>query len=324
MKRMSCTPVSTSMCDIETEQTAMGRGAFAMSKAFISHKHWFMGTAQMDATYQRAIDGHKKDERRYKDRRHMFEVYKFEDLFNGKVTEKPKEGLTVVIPSFNECDYLIQTVNSLEENTSQPYELIIIDDGSDSRTIEYIKTLNCVKVFNKTQKYVNANWNTGIRMAKNRWVVIANNDITFSKDWDKYLIEKMHEPAVWVVSPMQTDPNCRTPYENKLIPITGACFMIDKEMIDTTFYIPEDMLIWFGDSWLCYMCEKHNHKAVFTRQACIHHYGSKSSINMQTDRKLLFWQIIRGDAYAFINRSGKDIRILLEMIYKNLGLPLPV
>lgn len=317
-----------SMCDIETEQTAMSRGAFLMSDVFISHKHWFMKTAQMDKTYQRAINAGAHDMAAFNARRKKFELYKFEDLFNGIITSIAKGGLTVVIPSLNELSFLKQTVQSLQDNTYNEYELIIIDDGSDEVTQRYIKTLPCVKVFNGRQRYVNANWNLGIAMAKNEYVCIANNDITFSKHWDLPLIEELRKDDVWVASPYQTDPNCMQPYglsdRSGNIDLRGACFMINKQMIQTIGFIPKDMLIWFGDYWLTVKAKEFKKKCVFNSKSVIHHYSSRSSESMIREKKDLFYQILRGDAYAFKCLTGINADHWLKIIYDRLDLPSPV
>lgn len=317
-----------SMCDIETEQTAMMRHAFAMSDAFISHKHWFMKTAEYDETYKRVTLAQDKDFRTYASRRKRFEQYKFEDLFHNIITPVVRCPISIVIPSYNQCSFLKATINSLAEQTYNDYELIIIDDASDNETKNYIQNLDCIKVMNTRQKYVNANWNEGIRMASHRYVVIANNDITFSKDWDVHLLNALQEPDVWVASPYQTDPEYLTPYgqheRSGNIALRGSCFMLDKQMIDVIGYIPNDMLIWFGDWWLVWQTEKYGKKSVFTDKAVIHHYGSKSSNGMQIDRKALFFQILRGDAYAFKLHTGINVDKWLRVIYDNLGLPLPI
>jgi GT2 family glycosyltransferase len=199
---------------------------------------------------------------------------------------------------------------------------------SDAETIAYINTLDCVKVFNKKQLYVNANWNKGIELAKNKYVCIANNDITFSKDWDMHLIAELQKPDVWIASPYQTDPAYPTPYGKHdragNIDLRGSCFMINKEIIKTIGYIPKDMLIWFGDWWLTWETKRHGKLCVFTDKSVIHHYGSKSSVGMMQGRKELFQHIIRGDAYAFINRTGINVDHFLKIIYSNLELPYPV
>lgn len=315
------------MCDIETEQTAMMRKAFAMSDAFISHTHWYMKTAVMDPTYQRAIDVAERDRKTFQERRKNFEQYRFEDLFENVVTPVIHEPISVVIPSLNQCAFLRQTIESLKKNTYNDYELIIIDDDSDDATKNYIHTLKCVKVLNKQQAYVNANWNTGISMAKNRYVVVANNDITFSRNWDIPLLKTIQKPDVWIASPYQTDPVMLEPYgqheRSGNIALRGSCFMLDKQMISVTGYIPNDMLIWFGDWWLVWQAEKHNKKSLFNPDSCIHHFGSKSSLGMMIDRKRLFFQILRGDAYAFKLHTGINIKKWEKQIYENLELPIP-
>lgn len=316
------------MCDIETEQTAMKRGAFAMSDAFISHKHWFMGTAKKDATYQRAMDAQHHDMTSYNARRNKFELFKFEDLFRGLVTPVRKGGLTVVIPSYNEKFYLQQTVESLAENTYNKYELIIIDDLSNQETVDYIKSLDCIKVFNEKQEYVNANWNKGIAMANNEYVCVANNDITFSRHWDLPLMDQLHNEDVWIASPYQTDPAYPIPYgkheRSGNIDLRGSCFMLKKRMIEQVGFIPRDLIIWFGDYWLTVQAQKHGKRCIFSDKSVIHHYGSKSSIDMMQDRKKLFFQILRGDAYAFKAMTEINVDHWLQIIYENLELPSPV
>jgi glycosyltransferase involved in cell wall biosynthesis len=317
------------MCDIETEQTAMGRGAFYMSDAVIHHLHWFMGTALMDETYKRPQVSQQHDMDVYNTRRDKFELYKFEDLFAGKITPMMGRNLTVVIPSFNQMPYLKQTVESLKKNTATPYELIIIDDNSNKETTDYIHTLDCVKIFNTKQAYVNANWNKGIELASNRHICIANNDITFSYHWDVPLIEELKKKDVWIASPYQTDDGWNGPAYRKHersgnINLRGSCFMLKKEMIDTCGYIPVDMLIWFGDWWIVWEAEKHNKKSVFSPSSVIHHYGSKSSVGMMQEQLDLFQQILRGDAYAFHIHTGINVDKWLKIIYGNLKLPCPV
>lgn len=318
-----------SMCDIETEQTAMGRRAFALSPAIVHHHHWFMKDRPMDATYKRASDALSHDMASYELRRKSFELYRFEDLFAGNVVRVKKGGLTVVIPSFNQLPYLKQTVESLKKQTYSPYELIIIDDNSNEETRNYINSLDCIKVFNKKQKYVNHAWNQGIAMASNEFVCVANNDITFSKHWDQYLMQMLEDEDVWIANPYQSDDGWRgEPYGQHEragnIAIRGACFMLKKSMFDVTGFIPKDYIIWFGDYWLTEQCRKHGKKTLFHPKSVIHHYGSKSSVGMMQEQKELFNHILRGDAYAFGMKEGINVDKWIKIIYDRLELPISI
>jgi GT2 family glycosyltransferase len=165
-------------------------------------------------------------------------------------------------------------------------------------------------------------------MANNEYVCIANNDITFSKHWDLPLMQELQKEDVWIASPFQTDPEYAVPYGKHEragnIDLRGSCFMLKKQMIQQIGFIPLDLIIWFGDYWLTVKAKEHNKQCVFTEQSCIHHYGSKSSIDMMREKKQLFFQILRGDAYAFKAMTGINVDHWLKIIYKNLELPCPV
>ena len=49
---------------------------------------------------------------------------------------------SIVIPTFNNLEYLRSTINSLKKNSSLKYEIIVhVNDGSDG-TIDYLKSEN--------------------------------------------------------------------------------------------------------------------------------------------------------------------------------------
>lgn len=326
------------MCDIETEQTAIKRNAFAFATtAIIHHHHWFNKQAEYDETYKRATSVQSHDEGVYRERRHMFEQYHFENLFKGKSVHVNQKTLSIVIASYNELSYLRQTIQSLEENTYHPYELIIVDDNSRPETREWIEKFDkpCIKVFNQENKYVNAVWNQGMRRASGDYICVINNDILFSKDWDIYLMDAMEDPNVWIANPYQTDEGYKDTNGHLIsygkhersgnIDIRGVCWMIKREMLDTIGYIPKDLLLWFGDYWLAWQTiDVHKKKSVFIPESVVHHFGSRSSLGMMNEvekvSKRLFQQILRGDCYAFNMISGINVDKWLKIVYGNLEL----
>ena len=45
-------------------------------------------------------------------------------------------AISVIIPTYNAEDIVLETINSVLDQTFTDFELIIIDDGSKDRTVE--------------------------------------------------------------------------------------------------------------------------------------------------------------------------------------------
>lgn len=313
------------MCDIETEQTAQKRGAFIWLKdCRVEHLHWFTNQAQKDQTYQRASDSWSHDIEIYNQRRSNFEQYIFESLFEGQVVPVKKSSLSIVLPSFNALEYLKQTIKSLEDNTFNNYQLIIIDDNSNIETKAYINSLShvpLIRIENKNNLFTNANWNTGIKHARGDYIAIINNDITFSKNWDLHLIAECDKLGVGIASPYQTTGELKAygvdPTVGSLI--RGACFMAKKEVFNQLGSIPNDMLMWCGESWFEWRCKQLKLKCSFVQSAVIHHFVSQSSKELQ-DTQAIYWWIVRGDILAYEKITGEELSLPKAMVYHHLGL----
>lgn len=309
------------MCDIETEQTAIKRGAFKVCKtARIEHNHWFNGKATKDITYERCQASSDRDKQVYDARRQKFEQYYFERLFHGQIYRVNQGKLSIVIASYNELDYLQRTIESIYENTYSDFELIVVDDCSNSQVRSYIKGLirPCIRIFNEKQQFTNGCWNIGVGFATGDYIAVVNNDVTFSRHWDVYLMNALNRPEVQLVGPYQTDDGCRTPYGKDEragnIDIRGAAFMFKRENQNKMFPIPADLKMWFGDSWIArQVVQVHKKQSVFVPEAVIHHFGSKSSSELQDQQKILWW-IIRGDIYAYRSLTGEPVDRLVKLV----------
>lgn len=320
-------------CDVEIEQTAQMRGVWKQSKATIEHLHWSHGKSQLDETYRRAIETDGRAWKTYKSRRYLFEQQIFSELFHGRIVKPFRGKLSIVIPSYFNKKYLEQTVESLKENTFNPYELIIIDDCSDKETTDYIKTLDCKKVFNKKQKYVTANWNTGVKMATGDYIAILNNDITLSDYWDCYLMDAL-KGDVLAANPYQTDAGEMRPYGKSPrtgnIDIRGTCFMFKKGLFESFNFLPEELKIWHSDTWLgWYIIQKLHKKTIYVSQSIVFHYGSISSKDFDK-RTGKLREIIESDSKEFekltgfgvnkiINFGGKEKIELITVVPKITG-----
>ncbi|MCB0088918.1 MAG: glycosyltransferase family 2 protein, partial [Caldilineaceae bacterium] len=90
-------------------------------------------------------------------------------------------AISVVIPTYNQADYLATALNSVLAQTYRGYEIVIVDDGSTDETAHIVR--NFVMARPRQISYVRqpncglaAARNAGIRAAKGHWVALLDSD----------------------------------------------------------------------------------------------------------------------------------------------------
>lgn len=89
---------------------------------------------------------------------------------------------SLVVLSFNRVTYLQRSLATLWSMTTQPYQLIIMDDASDRVTQQYVASL--VIAGTVSSALLNAGHNMGIGIAMNRAMQISRGDIVCKLDSD--------------------------------------------------------------------------------------------------------------------------------------------
>jgi GT2 family glycosyltransferase len=94
---------------------------------------------------------------------------------------------TSIIMLSKDClDFTKKCLDSLAAYTKN-FELIIVDNGSDDKTIDYLKSLKKFKdlklVLNGKNVGVPYGWNQGVKLAKYDYMAIINNDVIFTPNW---------------------------------------------------------------------------------------------------------------------------------------------
>jgi glycosyltransferase involved in cell wall biosynthesis len=93
------------------------------------------------------------------------------------VADSPE--LTVVIPCFNDGDYLRASLKSVLAQTLPASQVLVIDDGStEPRTINFLRRLSLptVAVIHQNNRGLAAARNTGIRHARGRYIYFVDAD----------------------------------------------------------------------------------------------------------------------------------------------------
>ena len=88
----------------------------------------------------------------------------------------PQPGnVSVVIPAYQRVQTIARAVTSALLQTSPPYEVIVVDDGSTDGTGDVARNLGA-RVVTQTNQGVSAARNAGLRAASSDWVALLDGD----------------------------------------------------------------------------------------------------------------------------------------------------
>jgi GT2 family glycosyltransferase len=90
--------------------------------------------------------------------------------------------LTIIIPSYNRLEDLKKCIKSIESQTYTDYTTLIIDNGSEDRTIPYLKDKqkklkeNFKVIYNKNNKGASEARNQAMRLVKSKYILFLDSD----------------------------------------------------------------------------------------------------------------------------------------------------
>lgn len=121
---------------------------------------------------------------------------------------------SVIIPTYNRRDILKRTLNCIAMQTFslRDYEIIVIDDGSEDGTAEFLKKYNCNNYFkylvNETNMGRAVTRNKGIVAARGSYVLMIDDDIWAEPGLiaEHYRTHKEHSSDIGVVGAIHISP----------------------------------------------------------------------------------------------------------------------
>ena len=91
---------------------------------------------------------------------------------------------SVVIPTFNNIEYLKLCLESIRKNSKFQHEIIVhINEGKDG-TLEFIKKQNCKYSYSEKNSGVCVAFNEAVKKSTKKFIVLAHDDMYFCPEWD--------------------------------------------------------------------------------------------------------------------------------------------
>ena len=98
---------------------------------------------------------------------------------------------SLVIPTFNNINYLKICINSIKKNSNFNHELIFhVNEGIDG-SLEYIKENNYKYTYSKINEGVCVAFNKAAQLATKKFIVLCHDDMYFCPNWDVVFVEEL-------------------------------------------------------------------------------------------------------------------------------------
>jgi GT2 family glycosyltransferase/Tfp pilus assembly protein PilF len=227
------------------------------------------------------------------------------------------ELASILILCCNQVEYTRLCLESILRHTRQPYELILVDNGSTDDTALYLNEIRSQPgpvrvdiIRNETNRGFAAGCNQALAAARGHYLVFLNNDTVVPSGWLDGLIGwSLHDwPRVGLVGPVSgyaPPPQHVQPdytevdglndfaarravaFAGQALPIerlTGFCLLVRREVFDKIGAFDESYeLGFFEDDDLCVRAREAGFALLVAQDVFIHHFGSRTFAGLGLD-----------------------------------------
>ncbi|MBI3635244.1 MAG: glycosyltransferase [Candidatus Rokubacteria bacterium] len=222
---------------------------------------------------------------------------------------RPKASIVVL--AWNQLAYTRECVASVQRCTREPYELILVDNGSTDGTLEFFRSVpGATVVANGANLGFAAGNNRGLDVATGDFVCILNNDTLVTDGWlDGMIACAEEDPRIGIVGPMS---NCvsgpqqidgavydsfealqryaadfrgrRRGQRMTLDRIVGFCMLITRAALDRIGRLDENFGVGnFEDDDYCLRARRAGFRLMVAADVFIHHFGSRTFVGEGVD-----------------------------------------
>jgi len=197
--------------------------------------------------------------------------------------------ISVVIPSYNRKELIKRSINSVNNQTIKPFEIIVVDDGSFDGTEEMIKrNYDFIKFIKQKNKGVSAARNFGIKVSSGEWICFLDSDDEWKNDkLEKQIIAMKSNPGykffhsneIWVKNGKRINQKKKhKKYGGDIFDkcldmcrISPSSVLIDKTIFDDVGIFNENLVICEDYELWLRICDKYN--VFFINEPLIIKYG---------------------------------------------------
>lgn len=228
-------------------------------------------------------------------------------------TFKSQAEVFDAVEKANQWSYTEQCLASLQATTDEPYELIIVDNGSTDGTVEHLRRRPGVTLItNPDNKGFPAAVNQGIRAAQGEQILLLNNDVLLTSGWLRRMLDALRSaPEIGLVGPCT---NCtagtqrinasyalreledfawkwsetRRGLRRNVPELTGFCLLFRREVVARVGLLDERFGIGvYEDVDYALRAIQAGFQLVIAEDVFVHHFGHRSFHGAGLDQEVI-------------------------------------
>ncbi|WP_068783254.1 glycosyltransferase family 2 protein [Paenibacillus phocaensis] len=244
-----------------------------------------------------------------------------------------QELTSIIIPTTNRLDLLMQCLDHIDRHTAPPHEVIVVDNGSVDGTAEAVRRRKGVRlaVYPQNLGFARA-VNTGLMMAKGKTIVLLNNDVLVTERWLDQLHMCLREyPGAAAAGPVTNyisgEQQIEVPYQDvadmpafaaghnhsdslkwqETDRLVGFCVAFPRSTLDEVGYFDEGYEIgnFEDEDWVARI-RLQGKKLVIARDTFVHHYGSMTMKSLGSEG----FQEVNTRNHQFFSEKWGDLQAL--------------
>ncbi len=236
------------------------------------------------------------------------------------------EKTSIIIPTFNGRELLKNCIYSIKQHTEQPYEIIVVDNGSSDGTVDFCRQEQISFISLSSNMGFPVACNKGMKLASSDALLLLNNDVIVSKNWLKNMHRCLYSRKdIAIVGPLTNyasgKQQIEMPYTNleemsvqlnepdstkwqQVDRIVGLCLLFKRELMERIGLLDERFSPGhYEDDDYCMRARNAGYRIILAGDVFIFHHGSASFVQQEESKVK---QLIEHNRLKFMEKWGID------------------
>ncbi|SEL67167.1 Glycosyltransferase, GT2 family [Paenibacillus sp. cl141a] len=233
---------------------------------------------------------------------------------------------SIIIPTFNGRELLKDCIYSIKRHTNEPYEIIVVDNGSSDGTVDICRQEGITFISLANNIGFPAACNKGLKIATGDTLLLLNNDVIVTRNWLQNMLNCLNsETNIGIVGPLTNyasgKQQINMPYTSleemsnqlnepdaskwlQVDRIVGLCFLFKRELMDRIGLLDERYSPGhFEDDDYCYRARNAGYTFRIAGDVFVFHHGSASFAKQDMSQVK---QLIDTNKQKFMDKWGVD------------------